>query len=79
MKGMIAPLLALGALAACGPRPIDPRRQIGPDPYLPAPHQYLLPPMHVSKAIGWRGGATPGPAGYWTTRCGRRTGRTTAT
>jgi glucose/arabinose dehydrogenase len=46
------------ALTACGPAPIDPRRQIGAHPYLPEIHQYLLPPMHVVKNIGW-GGATP--------------------
>jgi glucose/arabinose dehydrogenase len=43
------------ALAACGPSPIDPRRQIGADPYLPPIHQYLLPPMHIVKIVGWNG------------------------
>ena len=43
------------ALAACGPTPIDPHRQLGADPYLPAIHQYLLPPMHVAKVVGWNG------------------------
>jgi len=47
------------SLAACGgPKPIDPRRQIGPNPYLPDIHQYLMPPMHVPKITPW-GGATP--------------------
>jgi glucose/arabinose dehydrogenase len=50
--------IALLALAACGPKPIDPRRQLGHDPYLPPLHQYLLPPMHVAKVVGWNG-ATP--------------------
>jgi glucose/arabinose dehydrogenase len=51
------------ALAACGPTPIDPKRQIGANPYLPDIHQYLMPPMHVAKIVGW-GGATPSvPAG----------------
>jgi glucose/arabinose dehydrogenase len=56
--------LGLGAaailtLAACGgPQPIDPHRQIGPNPYLPDIHQYLLPPMKVPKATGW-GSAAP--------------------
>ena len=53
--------LVLGAallLAACGPSPIDPARQIGPHRYLPKIHQYLLPPMHVVKNVGW-GNATP--------------------
>ncbi|HEY3731036.1 MAG TPA: sorbosone dehydrogenase family protein [Steroidobacteraceae bacterium] len=47
------------SLAACGPAPTDPHRQMGADPYLPAIHQYLSPPMHVAKVIGWSGGATP--------------------
>ena len=60
--------IALGAacltsLAACGPSPGDPRRQIGANPYLPPIHQYLMPPMHVAKVTSW-GSATPSvPAG----------------
>jgi glucose/arabinose dehydrogenase len=50
--------VALFALSACGPAPIDPKRQIGAHPYLPKIHQYLLPPMHVVKNVGW-GSATP--------------------
>ena len=46
------------AVAGCGPAPIDPRRQIGANPYLPSIHEYLLPPMHVAKVVGWNG-ATP--------------------
>ncbi|MGC1301228.1 MAG: sorbosone dehydrogenase family protein [Caulobacteraceae bacterium] len=55
--------VALAALAACGPSPMDPKRQIGANPDLPAIHQYLMPPMHVAKVVPW-GGATPTvPAG----------------
>ncbi len=50
---------AIALLAACGPAPQPPSAQIGPNPQLPAPHQYLLPPMKVPTAIGWSGGATP--------------------
>jgi glucose/arabinose dehydrogenase len=46
------------ALTACGPKPIDPHRQVGANPYLPDIHQYLMPPMRVPKAVGWNG-ATP--------------------
>jgi hypothetical protein len=46
------------ALAACGPKPIDPHRQIGANPYLPPVHQYLMPPMRVAQVIGW-GNAKP--------------------
>jgi glucose/arabinose dehydrogenase len=51
---------AVLALAACSPAPapIDPHRQIGPNPFLPPIHQYLLPPMRVPRIIGW-GNATP--------------------
>ena len=46
------------ALVACGPAPINPKRQVGAHPYLPDIHEYLLPPMHVVKNVGW-GNATP--------------------
>jgi glucose/arabinose dehydrogenase len=51
------------ALAACGPAPGDPSRQVGPNPYLPPIHQYLLPPMHVAKVVGWNGATPIVPAG----------------
>ena len=57
-KSLLLCTLALSGLAACGPSPIDPKRQIGAHPYLPDIHQYLLPPMHVVKNVGW-GDATP--------------------
>jgi glucose/arabinose dehydrogenase len=51
------------SIAACGPAPIDHKRQIGAHPYLPDIHQYLVPPMHVPMAGKW-GSATPTvPAG----------------
>jgi glucose/arabinose dehydrogenase len=53
--------LAVLALAGCGPQPIDPHRQIGANPYLPPIHQYLVPPMHVAKIVGW-GEASPAVA-----------------
>ncbi len=61
LRGACAiPALAMVlGLAACGPKPIDPRQQIGPNPYLPPIHQYLMPPMLVPKAVGWAAGATP--------------------
>jgi hypothetical protein len=55
---------ALAALASCGPKTIDPRTQYGPNPALPEPHQYLIPPMKVPPLRGWRAGETPTvPAG----------------
>ncbi len=60
--------LALLGLSTCGPEPIDPHRQIGADPYLPPIHQYLLPPMHVAKIVGWKDGEAPtAPAGLQVT------------
>lgn len=57
-------LLALATLAACGRQGGDLSRQFGPNPYLPEPRQYLLPPMSVPKAVGWKAGETPDvPAG----------------
>jgi glucose/arabinose dehydrogenase len=51
------------ALVGCGPAPIDPSRQVGPSPYLPPIHQYLLPPMSVAKVTSWNGATPSVPAG----------------
>jgi glucose/arabinose dehydrogenase len=63
--GRAAPaLVILALLAACSGKGGDPARQYGSDPYLPDPQQYLIPPMSVPKAVGWKGGETPTvPAG----------------
>ncbi|MDB5418949.1 MAG: L-sorbosone dehydrogenase [Phenylobacterium sp.] len=61
-KAWLRTLPALGmlaALAACDQPGGDPMRQYGPQPYLPEPHQFLLPPMSVPKAVGWKPGETP--------------------
>ena len=53
---------ALLLLSACD-QGADPS-QIGPDPELPKPRQYLIPPMHVAPVAGWQAGETPTvPAG----------------
>jgi glucose/arabinose dehydrogenase len=57
-------LIALATLAACSGKGGDPMKQYGPDPVLPEPHQYLLPPMSVPEAVGWKPGEAPTvPAG----------------
>jgi glucose/arabinose dehydrogenase len=56
---LIAALIAFACVAGCGSQGGDPARQYGPDPYLPKPHEYLLPPMSVPKAIGWKAGEMP--------------------
>jgi glucose/arabinose dehydrogenase len=52
-------LIAMLALAACGSSGGDSARQYGANPYLPAPHQYLLPPMSVPEAVGWKARERP--------------------
>ena len=51
--------LAVAALTACTDKGGDPMKQYGPNPVLPEPKQYLLPPMSVPKAVGWKAGETP--------------------
>jgi glucose/arabinose dehydrogenase len=60
----LAPRLALAgaailALAGAGPDDFDVRTQVGPNPVLPDPQEYLLPPMHLAKVVGWKAGVTP--------------------
>lgn len=60
---LLAPALVI---AGCtdGGASFDRDSQVGPDPVLPAPNQYLVPPMHVAKAVGWKQGELPTvPAG----------------
>jgi glucose/arabinose dehydrogenase len=45
-----APLLCL---AGCNDGSGDPTAQIGPNPKLPDIQQYLLPPMHIARVVGW--------------------------
>jgi glucose/arabinose dehydrogenase len=48
------------ALAGCGDdSSFDPQSQVGSNPVLPEPHQYLFPPMHLAKVVGWKEGETP--------------------
>jgi len=55
----LAALTVLAALGACDKPGGDPARQYGPNPYLPEPKQFLLPPMSVPNAVGWTVGQTP--------------------
>jgi glucose/arabinose dehydrogenase len=52
-------VLALSAAPAAIAADFDIQSQIGPDPKLPAPQQYLFPPMKVAEVVGWADGATP--------------------
>jgi glucose/arabinose dehydrogenase len=56
--------LALGVagilgLTGAGPDTFDVRTQIGPNPVLPEPQQFLLPPMHLAPVVGWKANETP--------------------
>jgi glucose/arabinose dehydrogenase len=46
-------------LASCSDSSFDPASQIGPNPNLPEPRQYLLPPVHIASVVGWKNGETP--------------------
>jgi len=50
---------SLLALAGCSDDTFDPQTQIGPNPTLPAPRQYLFPPMHLAWVVGWKEGEKP--------------------
>jgi glucose/arabinose dehydrogenase len=47
------------ALTARGADSFDPMTQVGPNPVLPEPQQYLFPPMHLARVVGWKEGQTP--------------------
>ncbi|MBV9829707.1 MAG: sorbosone dehydrogenase family protein [Alphaproteobacteria bacterium] len=55
------------AVALTGASPdddFDIQTQIGANPVLPEPRQYLFPPMHLAQIVGWKSGETPTvPAG----------------
>jgi glucose/arabinose dehydrogenase len=47
--------IAVFPLAACSDdSSFDPTSQIGENPVLPEPQQYLFPPMHLSSVVGWK-------------------------
>ena len=51
------------ALVACGERAeLDPQMQMGNDPRLPTPRNFLVPPMQVPRGVGWQGDAHPAVA-----------------
>jgi glucose/arabinose dehydrogenase len=61
--GQIAALALLcvstAALTARSADTFDPMTQVGPNPVLPPLQQYLMPPMHLAKVVGWKEGETP--------------------
>lgn len=60
MKRLALLSASLLSLAACDDgSSFDRQSQVGPDPQLPEPHQYLFPPMHLADVVGWKDGETP--------------------
>src|SRR5438128_1980060 len=56
----LLPLALAAALSACDDHPsLDPRQQIGADPALPPPANFLMPPMQVPEGVGWKAGEHP--------------------
>ena len=49
----------LAGLAACRDPQFDENSQVGPNPALPDPKQFLLPPINVSSGVGWKAGEMP--------------------
>ena len=49
----------LATLSACSDPAFDENSQVGPNPALPAPEQFLVPPINVAPGVGWRAGQTP--------------------
>ncbi|GAC1579904.1 MAG: sorbosone dehydrogenase family protein [Sphingomicrobium sp.] len=58
-----AALLLAGALiaslTACNDPKFDENSQVGPNPALPDPKEFLLPPINVSNGVGWKAGEAP--------------------
>jgi glucose/arabinose dehydrogenase len=54
--------VSVPAAAAFGADAFDPMSQVGPDPVLPEPQEYLFPPMHLAKVVGWKEGEAPSVA-----------------
>src|SRR3569623_107008 len=54
--------VSLLLLAACDDGSGDPKAQIGANPKLPDIQQYLVPPMHIARIVGWKKDETPSVA-----------------
>jgi glucose/arabinose dehydrogenase len=53
---------ALLCLGGCNDGSGDPNAEIGANPTLPNLQQYLFPPIHIAKVVGWKKGETPSVA-----------------
>lgn len=50
---------SLLCLAGCNDGSGDPKAQVGANPILPDIQQYLLPPVHIARIVGWKKDKTP--------------------
>lgn len=50
---------SLLCLAGCNDGSGDPKAQVGANPVLPEIQQYLLPPIHIARIVGWKKDETP--------------------
>ncbi|SER10572.1 Glucose/arabinose dehydrogenase, beta-propeller fold [Faunimonas pinastri] len=57
--GLALLLSSTASIVAQAADTFDPQTQVGPNPTLPDPQQYLFPPMHLAKVVGWKQGETP--------------------
>ena len=65
MRSKLARVLlcsSLLLLAGCDDGSGDPKAQIGANPKLPDIQQYLLPPVHIARIVGWKKDETPAVA-----------------
>jgi glucose/arabinose dehydrogenase len=53
---------AFVCLTGCKDGSGDPKAEIGANPSLPALQQYLFPPMHLARVVGWKQGEKPDAA-----------------
>ena len=51
---LLTTALLAATLAACSDPQFDENSQVGPNPALPEPQQFLLPPINVSNGVGWK-------------------------
>jgi glucose/arabinose dehydrogenase len=59
LYAVLPPLTLVLALPGCHSQVASPDNQVGPDVVLPAPHNYLLPPMKIATPTPWENGQAP--------------------
>jgi glucose/arabinose dehydrogenase len=58
-RGSAIVFISVLCLTGCDDHSGDAKAQIGPNPNLPEPTQYLMPPMHIARIVGWKKDETP--------------------